>query len=133
MAFGFLEQAAVGIGHRLMRLIRAPFSVKINRRIPWIVGRAAWPVLPRETLLAGPGLQQRAIHREVLGRQQPAAAGLRDDIFKEGSGDVALQQPITIFVKVVGTHTASSMPRPTNAAKQQVVFQLLHQHPLAPH
>jgi hypothetical protein len=34
MAFGFLEQATVGIGRRLMRLIRAPFAVEIDCRLP---------------------------------------------------------------------------------------------------
>jgi hypothetical protein len=67
MTLGFLEQAAVGIGRRLMRLVRAPFHAEIDRRIPGIVGRVARPVFPFETLLAGPGLQQSAVYREMLG------------------------------------------------------------------
>jgi hypothetical protein len=50
----------------------------------------------------------------MLGGQQATTARLPDDIFKEGPGDVALQQPISFLVKVVGAHTASSIARPTN-------------------
>ena len=37
-----LAQPAVGIGRRLMRLIRPPFPMEIDRRIPGIVRRCRW-------------------------------------------------------------------------------------------
>jgi hypothetical protein len=80
-----------------MRLIRAAFAVEVDRRIPRIIRRVTGLILPLETLLASPGLQQGPVDREVLGRQQAPAAGLRDDVFEERSGDVALPQPVTIL------------------------------------
>src|SRR5438477_170404 len=73
VAFSLLEQPALGIGRRLMRLIRAPLPVEIDRRITRIVGRLAGLVSPFEALLTRRGLQQSAIDREMLGRQQAAA------------------------------------------------------------
>jgi hypothetical protein len=69
----------------------------------------------------------------MLGGQQATTASLRDDIFKEGPGDVALQQPIPILGKR-GRHPYGIVHRQAHKpAKQQVVLELLHQHPLAAH
>src|ERR1700681_369869 len=50
VAFRLLEQPAVGIGRRLMGLIRPPFPMKIDRRIPGVVWRFTGLILPCETL-----------------------------------------------------------------------------------
>jgi hypothetical protein len=56
----------------------------------------------------------------MLSGQESVPAGLRDDIFKEGPRDVAIQQPIAIFRNVVGTQMASSMPRSTNQRNRRL-------------
>src|SRR2546425_5198338 len=61
-----------------MRLIRPFLPAKVHRRIARIVGRRSFlSFLRLKTLHAGPGVQQRAVHREVLVRSQTLGPGLR--------------------------------------------------------
>jgi hypothetical protein len=53
----------------------------------------------------------------LLRGQPPAAACLRDDVFEERPGDVALEQSIPTLVKVVGVQTAPSHPQADKPAK----------------
>jgi hypothetical protein len=47
--------------------------------------------------MATPRLQQCAVDTEMLGGEQATSTGLLHDIFEEGPGDVALQQPVPIL------------------------------------
>src|SRR5712691_1917201 len=114
MAFRFLEQPAVGVRRRLMRLIRPPFSMKIDRRISRIVRRGTGLILPLKTLQTGPGFQQGAIDGEMLRGQELAAPRLLDHIFREGPGNVTLKQAIAILGERGRHPHGSSMPSPTN-------------------
>ena len=69
----------------------------------------------------------------MLGGQQAPAAGLRDDVFKEGAGDVAFEQPIPILGEGRRRPHRVVHAEPDEPPKQQVVLQLLHQHPLTAH
>src|SRR5260370_39783805 len=60
LAVALLVQPGVGIGGRFMRLVGALLAAKV--RTVAVVGA----VLGAEALLRGPGLDQRAIHGEVL-------------------------------------------------------------------
>ena len=64
-------------------------------------------VLRPEALRAGPGLEQRAVHREVLARQQPLHLRQRP-ARRPGSvgGDLARQQPVAVLGE------RASHPRP---------------------
>ena len=94
--------------------------------LPWPGG----PVFALEALVAGPGLDQGAVHREVLGGKQLAGPGLRQHLLEEGLGDLAFQQAIA----VLGEHghvphriVDVQIHEPT---EEQVVLELLHQLPL---
>jgi hypothetical protein len=63
-----------------------PGSSKASRRPP-----------PPEALLPGRLSAWRAVHREVLVRQQPAGARLRQHAFDEDLGDVAGQRAVPAF------------------------------------
>ncbi len=133
VSLGLLEQSAVGIGRRLVRQIRAPFPMEIDRWIAAIVWRVIGRSLPFETFLTCPRFQQRAVDGEMLGGQQATTACLLHDIFKEGPGDIALQQPIAVLGEGGRRPHRVVHRQPHKPPKQQVVLQLLHQHPLAAH
>src|SRR6516225_8404719 len=97
MAFRLLEQPAVGVGRGLMRLVRPSVPMEIDRRIAWIVRRGTGLILPLKTLQPSPGFQQGAIHGEMLRGQEVATPRLLDHIFKEGPGNVPLEQAIAIL------------------------------------
>src|SRR5712692_5004806 len=86
-----------------------------------------------EALLPCPRLDERAVDGEVLVRQQVSRPGLRQHALEERLGDVALEQPLTVLGEHRGipdrvVHVQSDEP-----AEQEVVVELLHQHPLAAH
>ena len=86
---------------------------KFDRRVAAAVGRRVLVARP-ETLLTGPRLQQRAVHREMLVGQQPRRVRMDQHRVEERRRDVAVSNRSRFFVNVVGDHTASSMPSPTN-------------------
>ena len=76
---------------------------------------------------------KRPVDGEVLGGQQAASSGLGDDIFEEGPRDVAVEQPIAILREGRRRPHGIVHAQADKPAKQQVVFELFHQHPLAAH
>jgi hypothetical protein len=64
-------------------------------------GAGTLTVLALKALVSGPGLDQRPVHREVIGGKQLLAARLPQNLIKESIGHLALQQPLTILGKHV--------------------------------
>src|SRR5216117_2149101 len=62
----FAEQAGVGVRRGRVGRVAAPLAVKIHGRIARVVRRRGRRVFPLEALEAGPGLDQRAVHGEML-------------------------------------------------------------------
>src|SRR5579862_5498859 len=84
-------------------------------------------ILPAEALDRRPRLNQRAIHREVIARQQPLHLWLNQNRRQELRGDLPLQQPVTVLgegrmvpYRIVNAET-------DKPAEQQVKLQPLHQ------
>ena len=96
-----------------MRRVAAPLAAEIHARIAAVAGRRLLIARPK-TLLARPRLQQRPIDREMLVGQQLRRVRVDQHGLEKRGGDVAIEQAVTIFVNVVGDHTGSSIPRPTN-------------------
>src|SRR6185503_14958483 len=67
----------VGVGGRGVRVVAAFLAVKVLLTVAARIGRWAGAVLRPEALGAGPRLQQRAVHREMLVRQQRLDLWLR--------------------------------------------------------
>jgi hypothetical protein len=63
--------------------------MKIDRRVSRIIGRFAELLLPFETLLACPRLQQGPVDSEMLGGQQMVSPGLREDSRRRASSVIA--------------------------------------------
>ena len=125
-----LVQPGVGIGGRGVRLVAALLAVKIALAVATRRRRLAAAVLRTEALHRRPGLDQRAVHREMLGREQRLDLRIGQDRRQEPAGDVAFQQPIA----VLGEHRHVPHRRvhrqPDEPAEQHVVGDLLHQLPL---
>jgi len=61
-----------------MGSVAAPLTVEVNGGIAGVIGRLlVSAVLALEALVAGPSLDQGAVHGKVLAGQQRAAARLR--------------------------------------------------------
>ena len=76
LAGAFAEQLGIRIGYGGMRVVAALLTAEVLLAVALGVGWRARAVLVPEAFDAGPGLQQRAVHREVLGREQDADPGL---------------------------------------------------------
>ncbi len=105
-----------------MRVVAPLVPVKVARLI-------ITAVLFLKTFLAGPGFDQRAIHREVFIRHIPPR--LFPHALEKHSRHFLIQQPLAILAehRVIPhrfVHFHAHEP-----AEQQVVVELLHQHPLA--
>ena len=75
----FAGQARFRIGGRLVSRVGASLTMKVHARIAGIVGRGVLVIsFALETLVSGPSLDQRAVDRKMLVREQPAGTRLLD-------------------------------------------------------
>ena len=128
------RQPGFGIGRGGVGGIAPPLPMEVHRGIARIIGRRrSAGALPLEALVPGPGLDQRAVDREVLGREQLARLGLGQHALEEGPRDVALEQPLPILGEHGGVPDRVIHAQAHEPAEEQVVIQLLHELPLAAH
>ena len=92
-----------------MRIIAALLAVKILS----VIGSAIARVLSLKALVAGPGLTQRSVHREVFIRDQPRR--LLIDLLEKRSRHFLIQQPILVLAIHRRVPHGSSISKPTNA------------------
>ncbi len=86
----------------------------MDRGIAGIVGRITGPILPRETLLAGPRVEEgpSTVKCSSESNRRPRACPTTSS--KNARAMSPSSKRSRFLVNVVGVHTASSMPRPTN-------------------
>jgi len=72
-----------------------------------------------------PGLQQRAIHREVLVAEQWFYFWSRHQLLQEALHDLFVEQPLTVFRKRGGVPDRIIRAQAHKPAEQQVVVELL--------
>src|ERR1700719_2945402 len=108
-----------------MSRVAAALAVEVYRRVTWVVGRFAWGLLPElEALERRPGLEQRAIHREVFVRKQLQAAGLRHHAGEKLARHVVLQQPRPVAREGRMVEARLGHIQIEEPAEQQVVVEL---------
>ncbi len=117
-----------------MRLVRPLLPVEVHRRIArivWLNQRLS--TLSLKTLQTRPGFQQCSVHREVLVREQISLSCLPEHGLEEGLGDVPIEQTLAVLGE--HGHVANRVihVQTHKPAEQQVVVELFHQHPFAPH
>src|SRR5688500_329158 len=115
-----------------MRVVSPRLAVEVGFGIaPDAAGRRlARAVLRFDALHRSPGLDQRAVDREVIARQQLLHLGLGQHRTQELGRDVALKQPVAVLREhrmVPGWIVDADAHEP---AEQKVVFQPLHTQPL---
>src|SRR5271169_1770998 len=111
--------------------------VSFLRRSPWKsrsrvaarCGRLARAVLRAKALQARPHLQQRAVDREVLARQQPFDLVLRQHRGQKLGRHIALQQPVAVLGEGRGIPHWVLDAEPDKPAKQQIIVDPLDQLP----
>lgn len=124
------------IGARLMGRVLAPLAVEVDAGIARIIGRPAIGGLltfGAQALKRCPRLDQSPVHRKVLVAGQPQLARLRDHSTEKLARHIMLEQARPIAAKgamVEGRLVPVQVEEP---AKQQVIVQLLAEHPLAAH
>ena len=128
----FAHQPRLGIGRRDMGGIRAPLAMEIHRGIARIIRRRGHRVAPREALEPGPGLDQRPVDREMLGREQLPGLRLLHDGREEGLGDVPAQQAFPVLGEHGHIPDRGIQAQPHEPPIEDVEVQLLHELPLAP-
>src|SRR5450631_552307 len=109
-----------------MGFVLSLFTVKVD-----ISSRSRWfprPILWSETLLTGPSLDQRSVHREMfIGHKRP---GSFQHSLKKRLRDLFVQQslPILAVHRVIPDCLVHFHPH--KPSEQQVVLELLDQHSL---
>src|SRR3954469_6184600 len=87
----------VGVGGRGVRVVAAFLAVKVLLTVAARIGRWAGAVLRPEALGAGPRLQQRAVHREMLVRQQRLDLWLRQHGGEKLARNLAFEQAVSVL------------------------------------
>ena len=120
--------SGAGVGRvRALLALEVPLAVAPRPR------RLVTAVLAAEALQAGPGLEQRAVHREVLARQQPLHLGQGQELRQEALRHLARQQPVAVLREHARVPHRVVHPETHEPAKQEVELQPLHQLPLRAH
>ena len=100
-----------------------------------VLGRASFvrAVLAPHAFVAGPGLDERAVHAEVLARQQPALFGHLHRRVEQFGDRVVLDESVAVFAEHQVVPQGVLHGQAHKPAEQQVVLDLLDQLSLAVH
>ena len=120
-AGGLAVQPAIGIAGEGMGIVFVGLAMKVGA----IVAIAA--VLGAEALVGSPGFDQRAVHREMLVRQQRLHLGKVQQPGHELREHVAVLQSLKVLREGGRVLDSVVWRQPGRPAIQQVVVQLLHQ------
>ena len=118
----------VRVARRLMRRVAARLAAPILGGA--VVVRA---VTTPQALVTRPGLDQRAVHTEVLAREQSSRIGHLHRGVEQVGGHVVFEESVAVLAehRVVPHRVLDRQAH--EPAKQQVVTDLLHKLPLAAH
>lgn len=131
--FALLEQAGLGVGGALVRLVAALVALEVDLRVASQRAARAAAVLLHEALVARPRLDHRAVGAEVLIGHEALPLGQLQYPLEELTRHLGTEQPITVEAEDRPVPHRGIHPETDEPAKQQVVVQLLHQLALAAH
>lgn len=121
----------VGIGRGSMRVVLSLLSPEVDLGIAPATRRLDVPViLGPEALLARPRLDQRPIDREVLVGKKMSLPRLVQHLREERCRDLPPEKSIPVLAEYRGYPHGIVHLEPNEPPKQQVVVELLHEHPL---
>ena len=90
-------------------------------------------VLRHKALHAGPGLDQRAVNREMVAGQKLAKLRQVQHAGKELGRDIAIEQAIPVLAEYRGIPDRIVRRQSDEPAEQQIIVELLHQLPFRAH
>lgn len=121
-------QLRFGVGLGRMRVVAARLAAPVLGRVP-LVGA----VLAPQALVAGPGLDERAVDAEVLAREQPALVGHLHGGVEQLGDRVMLDEAVSVLAEDRVVPHGVFDGQADEPAKQQFVLDLLDELPLAAH
>jgi hypothetical protein len=119
-----------------MGVVPALLAMEIALGVPGAVAirwRFAAAILRHKTLHAGPGLDQRAVDREVLAGEQHVHLRQVQHAGEELGRDIAVQQPVPVLAEYGRIPHRIVRRQPHEPTEQQIVVELLHQLPFRAH
>ena len=117
---------SIRVGDRDVCLVTALLTVKVTLTVAALRRRVAAAILRTEALDRRPRLYQRAIHREMLAREQRLDLRIDQDGGQERARNIALQQAIAVFCEHRHVPDRRIHRQPDEPAEQHVVGDLLH-------
>ncbi len=126
-----LVEPGIRIGGRGVGRVRARLATPAAIGVPAAAGRVArivlGPVLGPEALHRGPGVDQRAVDREMLPAHLPRHLRVADDPGEERRGGLRIHQPVPVLRESRGVPGPVVDAEPHEPAEQQVELQALHE------
>src|SRR5208337_1085316 len=130
----FAGQPCLGIGGRLVRGVGASLTMEVYARVTGIIGRDLLVLsFALETLVSGPGLDQRAVDRKMLIREEASGARLLEHRVEKALRYLAHQQTLAVLGEDGHVPYRVVDVEPHKPTKQEIVIELLHQKSLAAH
>src|SRR5246500_245909 len=128
------EQPRVRVGRGNVCFIGSFLAVEVAPGIAAAaLRRLVGSVLWHEALHAGPSLDQRAVNREVLARQELAHLRQMENPGHELGRDIAAQEPVAVLAEH-GCVPYRIVRRKTHKpAEQKIIVELLHKQPFGAH
>ena len=127
---GLLEQARLRIGGRGMGVVLAFSPFEIHRRVTTAAfRRLARTVLGDKALHRGPGFNQRAIDREVIGRDQTVPLCQAQHLAEESTGNAFIEQTVTVLRETAVIPDLVIHVQTDKPAIEEVVVNVLHKLP----
>ena len=126
-------QLRLRVGAGDVRLAAAPLPAEVDLPVAPASGATGRVLLVARVvaLERGPGLQQRAVHGEVVGGEQPAPPRLGHHLREEGAGDVVLEQAVAVLGEAGGVERLVADVEVEEPLEEQVVAQPLAELALA--
>ena len=131
----FAVQPRIGVGAGLVRVVTASLAFEVGTEIviAVVVAIVVLATLAYKALVAGPGLNQRAVDAEVLAREPTLVVGGLDDQTEQLDDRVVGDQAFAVLCEDGGHPHAVVHGQADEPAKQQVVLGLLHELTLGAH
>lgn len=131
VAFALLEEPGFRVGGRGVGVVAALLALEIHSRVlAAAFRRLARTVLGHKALVGSPGVDQRAIDREMFIGSQLLPLGQNQDLAEELPHDGFRQQPLPVLRKGRRRPHAVIHGKADEPAVQEVVLDVLHQLPL---
>ncbi len=121
------------IGGALVGGVGTFLALEIHHPCAVATGFGRFAVLGLEALEKGPGVDQDAVHGEVIGGQQLVLAGQTHHLVEDASGDVGSHQSLAQAAEVRLIESARFQGQIEKPAEQQVVSKLLAEQPVRAH